>query len=47
MYLTKGSDRPHKRIEHPSASGTYDTAKHAQGAVNAFVAAFYAEEADR
>lgn len=44
MYLTKGDGSPHKRIEHPSASGTYDTVKHAQAAVDAFVAAFYAED---
>ena len=44
LYMTKGEDGPHKRVEHRAASGTYDTAKHAQGAVDTFVAAFYAED---
>ena len=44
LYMTKGEDGPHKRVEHRAASGTYDTVKRAQGAVDAFIAAFYAEE---
>ena len=44
LYMTKGEDGPHRRVEHRTASGTYDTVKRAQGAVDAFIGAFYAEE---
>lgn len=45
LFMVQGeSGSSWKRIEHLSASGTYDTVKHAQGAVDAFVAAFYADE---
>jgi len=39
IYLHKGADGPQKRVRHESASGTYGTAKQAQRAVDAFIAA--------
>lgn len=39
LYMTKGENGAHRRIEHRSASGTYDTARQAQRAVDAFVKA--------
>lgn len=41
LFMVKGENGAHQRCRHPSASSTYDTTKQAQGAVNAFVAAFY------
>jgi hypothetical protein len=42
LYLT--SDNTERRISHPTASGTYDTPKQAQSAVDAFIAAYEAKE---
>jgi hypothetical protein len=40
IYLGMGTGRkPQKRIEHPSASGTYATVEEAEKAVTAFVQA--------
>lgn len=39
IYLHKGNDGPQKRVRHQSASGTYDTARQAQRAVDAFITA--------
>lgn len=41
LYMTKGEDGPHRQVGHGAA---YGTAKQAQGAVDAFVAGFYAGE---
>jgi hypothetical protein len=39
IYLEHGQDGPQQPVRHASASGTYDTAKQAQRAVEAFVSA--------
>ena len=39
IYLEKGAGGDQARVRHPSAAGTYDTARQAQAAVDAFVEA--------